>query len=121
LSKESDGVDRGATVGLAESKERDGADEDGAGLEAGLLGLEELPDGLGVLGKGEGLVVLEGGLDIVVVGVEPLDHLEGGDVHTALLVAAAHGKVLIERGQLLRGVAFGDGLGGRGVSWGNRK
>jgi hypothetical protein len=50
----------------------------------------------------------------MVVRVEPLDHLEGGDVHTALLVATAHGKVLIERGKLLRGVPFGDSLG---VGW----
>lgn len=112
LVNQSDGVDGRATVGFAESEERDGADEHGTGLEASLLGLEELPDGLGVLGKGEGLVVLKGGLDIVVVGVEPLDHLKGGDVHTALLVATAHSEVLIERGELLGSVALGNSLEG---------
>lgn len=110
LVKERDGVDGRATVSLAEGKERDGADKDGSGDDASLLGLEELADGLGVLGKGEGLVVLEGRLDVVVVGVKPLDHLEGGDIDTALLVATAHGEVLIERGELLLGVAFGNGL-----------
>lgn len=110
LVKESDGVNGRATVGLAEGEERDGADEDGAGLNAGFLGLEELADGLRVLGKGEGLVVLEGRLDIVVVGVKPLNHLQGGDIDTTLLVATAHGKVLIERGELLLGVAFRNSL-----------
>ena len=110
LVKERDGVDRRATVSLAKSKERDGANNDGAGLESSLLSLEELPNGLGVLGKGEGLVILESGLHVVVVGVKPLDHLKGGDIDTALLVATAHGKVLIERRELLAGVTLGDGL-----------
>lgn len=110
LVEEGDGVDGGATVSLAKGKEGDGADKDGAGLEAGLLGLKELADGLGVLGEGEGLVVLESGLDVVVVGVEPLDHLEGGDIDTTLLMATAHGEVLIERGELLGGVTLGNSL-----------
>lgn len=110
LVEEGDGVDGGATVSLAKSKEGDGADKDGAGLETSLLGLEELADGLGVLGEGEGLVVLESGLDVVVVGVKPLNHLEGGDIDTTLLVATAHGEVLIERGELLGSVTLGNSL-----------
>ena len=46
----------------------------------------------------------------MVVGVEPLDHLEGGDVDAILLVATAHGEVLIERVELVLGVALRDGL-----------
>ena len=67
LLEERDGVDGLVAVGLAESEERDGADEDGAGDDAGVLGLSELDDGLGVGRKLEGLAVLEGGLDVVVV------------------------------------------------------
>ena len=67
LLEESDGLDGLATVGLAEGKERDGTEEDRAGGDAGLLGLEEVTDGLGVGSELEGLVVLEGGLDVVVV------------------------------------------------------
>jgi hypothetical protein len=110
LAKEGDGVNGRATVGLAKGEERDRTDEDGASLNASLLGLLELADGLGVLGKGESLVVLEGGLDVVVVGVKPLNHLQSGDIDTSLLVATAHGEVLIERGELLLGVAFGNGI-----------
>lgn len=67
LLKERNGVDGLATVGLTESEEGDGTNEDGAGGDASLLSLEELSDGLGVLGELEGLVVLEGRLDVVVV------------------------------------------------------
>ncbi|KAH4892642.1 hypothetical protein HBI56_217970 [Parastagonospora nodorum] len=67
LVEQRDGVDRLVTVGLSEGKEGDGADEDGAGDDASLLGLEELSDGLGVLGELKGLAVLEGRLDVVVV------------------------------------------------------
>lgn len=74
LVEEGDGVDGLAAVGLAKGEERDGADEHGAGGDASLLGLEELGDGLGVVGELEGLAVLEGRLHVVVVGVEPLDH-----------------------------------------------
>jgi hypothetical protein len=101
LVKESDGVDGRATVSLAESKEGHGAEQHRPGLEASLLGLEEFPYGLGIGSKGEGLVILQGGLDIVVVGVEPLDHLKGRDIYTSLLMTTAHGKVLIEWRQLL--------------------
>lgn len=122
LVEEGDGVDGLATVGLSEVEEGDGTDKDGAGGDTSLLGLEELANRLGVGGEGEGLVVLEGGLDVVVVGIEPLDHLEGGHIDTILLVATAHGEVLIERVKLVLGVALGDGLGamsagGDGAYW----
>lgn len=74
LLEEADGLDALITVGLAESKERDRAEDDGAGGDTSLLGLEELANGLGVGSQLEGLVVLEGRLNIVVVGVKPLDH-----------------------------------------------
>jgi len=67
LLEEGDGLDGLATVGLTESKERDRTEEDRAGGDTGLLGLEEVADGLGVGCELEGLVVLEGGLDVVVV------------------------------------------------------
>ena len=67
LLEERDGVDGLATVGLTESEEGDGSDEDGAGGNASLLSLEELSNRLGVLGELEGLVVLKCGLDVVVV------------------------------------------------------
>lgn len=110
LVKERDGVNGLATVGLAEMEEGHGPNKDRAGGNASLLGLEKLANGLGVGGECEGLVVLECGFDVVVVGVEPLDHLEGGDVNAVLLVATAHGEVLIERVELVLGVALRDDL-----------
>lgn len=110
LVKQVNGVDRLATVGLAEVEEADGADEDGAGVDAGLLGLLELNDGLGAVDQLEGLVVLESGLDVVVVGVEPLDHLQAGDVDALLLVATAHGEVLVDGVKTILGVPLGNGL-----------
>lgn len=67
LVEKGDGVDRLATVGLTKGKEGDGTNKDRAGDNASLLGLEELDDRLGVVGKLEGLAILEGGLDVVVV------------------------------------------------------
>lgn len=95
LLKESDGLDALATVGLAEGEERDGTQEDGASGDTGLLGLLELTDGLRVGVELEGLVVLESGLDVVVVGVKPLDHLQRGDIDTITLVSTTHGEVLV--------------------------
>jgi hypothetical protein len=69
-----DGVNRLATVGLGEGQERDGTQDDRAGDDAGLLGLKELSNRLRVLSQLEGLVVLKGRLDVVVVRVKPLDH-----------------------------------------------
>ena len=71
-----DGVNGGTTVSLTEVEERYRTNEDGAGGNASLLGLEELSNSLGLSRELEGLVILESGLDIVVVGVEPLDHLQ---------------------------------------------
>lgn len=110
LLEKRDGVNGSTTVGLTERQERNGPENDGAGSNPSLLGLEELPHGLGVLRKGEGLVILESGLGVVVVAVEPLHHLQGRDIDTALLVATAHGEVLIDGSELLRGVTLGNGL-----------
>lgn len=74
LVEKRDGVDGGLAVGLAEVEEGDGADKDGAGLNALRLGLKVLADGLGVGRELEALVVGKGRTDIVVVAVEPLDH-----------------------------------------------
>jgi hypothetical protein len=69
-----DGVNRLATVGLGEGQERDRSQDDRAGDDAGLLGLKKLSNRLGVLSQLEGLVVLKSRLDVVVVGIKPLDH-----------------------------------------------
>ena len=74
LVNQSDGVNALATVGLAQSQEGDGTEEDGAGDDAGGLGLKELSNGLRLGSELEFLVVLESGLHVVVVRVEPLDH-----------------------------------------------
>lgn len=74
LLNQSDGVNTLATVGLTEGQEGDGTEDDGAGGDASGLGLEELNNGLRLSGELELLVVLESGLHVVVVRVEPLDH-----------------------------------------------
>lgn len=61
-------------VGFPKNKERDRSQKDRAGFDAGSLGLVELSNGLGVGGELELLVVLQRGLDIVVVRVEPFHH-----------------------------------------------
>jgi len=103
-----DGVDALATVGLTESQEGNRTQENGAGDNAGLLGLVELSNGLGVGSQLEDLVVLQSGLHVVVVRVEPLNHLQGGDIDTLLLETTAHGEVLIERVEVVLAVALGD-------------
>ncbi|CAH0014573.1 unnamed protein product [Clonostachys rhizophaga] len=104
------GVDGLVTVGLSEVEERDGTDEDGAGLDASLLGLVESGNSLGLVSELEGLAVLESGLDVVVVGVKPLDHLQARNVNAVLLVATAHGEVLVDEVKTILGVAGRDGL-----------
>jgi hypothetical protein len=51
----------------------------------------------------------------VVVGVEPLDHLQRGDIDALLLVATAHGEVLVDGVEAFLCVTLRDGLD-RGVS-----
>ena len=74
LVKQRDRVNGLVTVGLTESQEGDGTKDDGAGDDASGLGLKELNNGLGLGSELELLVVLESGLHVVVVRVEPLDH-----------------------------------------------
>ena len=69
-----DGVNALTTVSLGESQERDRSQNDGTSGDASLLGFKELDNSLGLLSELEDLVVLEGRLDVVVVGVKPLDH-----------------------------------------------
>lgn len=99
-----------STVWLSEIKERDWSDEDWAGLDTSLLGLKELIDSLWALGQLELLVILEGWLDIMVVRVEPFDHLQGWDIDTLLLQTTAHGKVLIDLVELVLGISLWDSL-----------
>lgn len=110
LLEQVNGVDGLATVGLAEVEERNGTNEDGAGGDTSLLGLGEFPDSLGAVDQLEGLVVLESGLHVVVVGVKPLDHFQTGNINTALLVATAHGEVLVNSVKAILGVTLGNGL-----------
>ncbi|KUI73961.1 hypothetical protein VM1G_11931 [Cytospora mali] len=100
------------TVGLAEVEERDRSDKNGAGLDTSLLSLVELEDGLRVGSQLEGLVVLESRLDVVVVGVKPLDHLQSRNVNTVLLVTTTHGKVFIDTVQLGAGITLRNSLDG---------
>jgi hypothetical protein len=44
----------------------------------------------------------------VVVGVEPLDHLQGGDINALLLETTTHGEVLVEGVELVLRVALRD-------------
>lgn len=112
-----DGVDGLATVGLSEVQEAHRADQDGAGSDASLLGLVELNNGLGGGGQLEGLAILESRLDVVVVGVEPLDHLQTGDIDASLLVATAHGEVLVNSVKAILGVALRNSLSIHSQHW----
>lgn len=111
LLNQGDGVDSLITIGLSESEERDWSDKDWAGDDTGLLSLVELSNGLWLGNELELLVVLEGWLDVVVVRVKPLDHFEGWNIDTILLVATAHGEVLIDLVQVVLGVSLWDSLG----------
>jgi len=110
LLEQRDRVDRLVAVGLTKSKECDGTDKDGTGGDASLLSLLELANGLGVGCELEGLAILEGRFDVVVVGVEPLNHFQTGNIDTILLVTTAHSKVLIESGQLGARVTLRDSV-----------
>jgi hypothetical protein len=46
----------------------------------------------------------------VVVGVKPLDHLQARNVNAVLLVATAHGEVLVDEVKTILGVTGRDGL-----------
>ena len=103
-----DRVHASTTVGLGKGQERDGTQEDGAGSDTSSLGLVELADGLRVGGKSEDLVVRQSRLDVVVVAVEPLDHLQGGDIDASLLVTTTHGKVGVKGVEVVLAVTLGD-------------
>lgn len=110
LLEQVNGVDRLTTVSLTEVKERDGTDEDGAGGNTSLLGLVEVGNSLGGIAQCESLVVLEGRLNIVVVGVKPLDHLQRRNINTSLLVTTTHGEVLVNLVKAILGVTLRNGL-----------
>lgn len=86
---------------LTEEEEREGSEDDGAGMDAESLGLFEFLNSLGLGAEAEDVVVLELGDDVVVVGVEPLLHLLGLDIDFLLglggrlLDATADGKVAL--------------------------
>lgn len=110
LLKQVNGVNGLVTVGLAEVEEADRADKDGAGVDTSLLGLLVLDDSLGAVDQLEGLVILESGLHVVVVGVKPLDHLQAGNIDALLLVATAHSEVLVNGVETILGVPLRDSL-----------
>ena len=102
------------TVGFAQEEERHRTHEDGAGFNTGFQSFLELSDGLGVGGQLEVLSVLKGGLDVVVVGVKPLHHLQGGHVNGGVAAAGgflqptAHGEEFINGVKLVLGIPLGD-------------
>lgn len=110
LLEQVNGLDGLATVGLSKVQEAHRANKDGAGDDTSLLGLVELNNSLGGSRQLKGLVVLESGLNVVVVGVKPLNHLQRGDIDASLLVATAHGEVLVNSVKAILGVALGDSL-----------
>lgn len=110
LVEQVDGVNLLATVCLTQVQEGDGTNKDGSGVDTGLLGFCELSNSLGGGSELEGLVVLESGLDVVVVGVKPLNHLQTGNIDTTLLVTTTHGKVFIDAVETGAAVALRDGL-----------
>lgn len=110
LVKQVNGVDRLATVGLAKVEEAHRTNEDGSCGDASLLSFGELGNSLGAVYQLEGLVVLESGLDVVVVGVKPLDHFQTGDVNGPLLVATAHGEILVDSVEAILGVSLRNSL-----------
>ena len=81
-----DGVDGLTTVSLGEGQERNRTQDDRASDNTSLLSLKELNNRLGVGSKLEDLVVLEGGLDVVVVRVKPLHHLQRWDINGGLAI-----------------------------------
>ncbi|KAI3484742.1 hypothetical protein L1887_52028 [Cichorium endivia] len=116
LLEERDGVELGVLgvlARLAEGEQGDGADEDGTGSVAGLLGLEEVVDGLGVVDLELGRLAQLGD-EVVVVRVEPLLHLGGGEVDAVLLVATGHGEVGVKSIEAGAGVLLGDEVEGVG-------
>ena len=110
LVQEVNWIDSLATIRLAEVEEGHRADEDRSSGNASLLGFEELGNRLGGRVELEGLVVLESRLNIVVVRIEPLHHLQTGDINAILLVATAHGKVFIDPVEASLCVSLGGSL-----------
>ena len=110
LVEEADGVDGLVAVGLAKVEEGDRAEDDRTGDDASLLGLKEVPYGLRVTAELEGLVVLQCRLDVVVVAVKPLDHLQTGHVNAVLLMTTAHGKVLVQGVEAMLAVPLWNGV-----------
>lgn len=109
-----DGVNGLTTVSLGEGQERNRTQDDRASDDTSLLSLKELSNRLGVGSKLEDLVVLEGGLDVVVVGVKPLHHLQRRDINGGLAIfgrllkTTTQGEVFIDRVEVVLGVALGD-------------
>lgn len=137
LVQEGDGVNGLTTVSLSEGQERDWTEDDGASVDSSGLGLEEFNDRLGVGVQLELLVVLESGLDVVVVRVEPFHHFlqqrvsnwrEKGELSEIIgtyqagnvdgsstvlggaLETTAHGEVFIDLLELVVGVSLRDSL-----------
>jgi hypothetical protein len=58
------------------------------------------------------LVVLKSRLDVVVVGVKPLDHFQARNVNALLLVTTTHGKILVSLVKTVLCVSLGNSLMG---------
>jgi hypothetical protein len=110
LAKESNRLNSVATLGLSESQERNRAEDDGPGMEASNLGLKEFPHRLSILCKSEGLGITERRLCVVVVAVEPFDHLHGWDIDTLSLATTGQSEVLVKDVQFLGSIALRDSL-----------
>lgn len=110
-------IDSLATVWLAESKEGNWAYEDRSGDDPGFFGLEELSNSLWAGAKLEGLVVLEGWLDVMVIRVEPFHHFQARDIDTILLTATTHSKVFIDGVEAVLGISLGCSLSKRVSNW----
>lgn len=104
---------QGVLVSLTQVQVRDRTNDNRSGLNTQLLSLQVLNDWLQA-GSGVQLElggVGEGWSDIMVVGVEPLDHLQGSDVDSSLglgglsLQTSTHGKQDIDRSQVELGVS----------------
>jgi hypothetical protein len=118
------------TVGFSKLQERNGSEYNRSGDNASLFSFLELNDRLGICRKLEGLAVLECGLDVMIVGVEPFDHFlcsllalatsevslllcnpyQTRHVDGILLVASAHSKIFVDGLELGVGVSSGNGL-----------
>jgi hypothetical protein len=112
LFDERDWLNGLVTVWLSEVEERDWADKDWASVDTSLLCLKELNNSFWVGDELEGLRILEGWLHVMVVCIEPFNHLQRWDIDTLLLETTTHGEVFIDRVEVIFSVSLWDSLDG---------